>query len=117
MRPRRPLFAWPQLRSVLVVAQEEFFAPRVHRGLQEESRHAEMPHLLKAAIGRVHSSADNSKLAARNLLAQQIVFGELCPFVEPAQFLKFFPIEQHEHAVIERLLYTRQLRYADDLLL
>ena len=68
-----------------------------------------MPHLLKAAIGRVHSSADNSKLAARNLLAQQIVFGELCPFVEPAQFLKFFPIEQHEHAGGERLVQARQV--------
>ena len=92
-----------------MVAQKELSVPGIERGGEKKTGHASVSHFLKAAIRRIHATADNSKSASRHLLAQVIVLSEMDPHVESAQLFKASPFEQHEHASAEGTMHSGEL--------
>src|SRR5450432_2789465 len=78
---------------VFVVAQEELLVPKIERGGQKKTCHTGVSHFLKAAICRVHATADNSKSASRHLLAQVVVLGKVNADVEPSQLIETLSVE------------------------
>jgi hypothetical protein len=94
---------------VFVVAEEMAGVPEIHRGEEEKPDYASAAHFLKPPIGRIHSSANDTKLASSHLLAQKVVFGEVYLFVKTLQFVKAPFIEKHEHAGAEWLMQAGQV--------
>jgi hypothetical protein len=89
---------------VFMVAQEVVFVPVVHRGLQEQPTHAQVSHLLEAAVGGENAAADDAEAFSLDLLAEQVVFREQNLFVESAEFTEFPHVEQHEHSGSEGVM-------------
>jgi hypothetical protein len=94
---------------VLVIAQEVVFVPVVHCGFQEQPAHAQMAHLLEAAIRGVNAAANDSETAARHLLAEQVILGERDLLVKAAELAKLAGVEQHEHSGGKRMVQARQI--------
>ena len=92
-----------------MVAEEEILVPVIERRGQEESRNAQMPHLLEAPIGGVHASPDNPKFASCHLLAQVVVLREVHLLVKSSQLVEALPFKEHEHSGTERMVYPGKI--------
>jgi hypothetical protein len=91
----------PAFRPVMMVAQEEVFIPEIKCCAAEEPADAHVPHALKAAIGGVHTAADDFEFTSLDLATEAIIFGEVDAFVETSKLAEFFHLKHHEHSSAE----------------
>jgi len=89
-----------------VVAKEMALVAVIQRGCEKELDHSQASHLLKAPVCGIHASANDSKLASGNLLAQKVVFRKVNLFVKAGKLIEAPLVEKHEHSGAEGLMQT-----------
>src|SRR5215469_5667322 len=96
-------------RPVLVIPQEVTLVPVIHRRLEEQPAHPQMPHALKSPVCGVDPATHDGEAPPLHLLAEQIIFGEEHALVKSAQLAESLEIKQHEHPGRKRAMQARQV--------